>query len=70
MPIGFIEFILVTTVVIIGSNKNLALTDILLGLVRTVLASVIANIIDNAIKAVFHNNLIDLSLTLSLIYPN
>ena len=46
------------------------LTNILLGLVKTVLVSVIANIIDNTIKATFYNNLIDLFLTFSLIYPN
>ena len=46
------------------------LTNILLGLVRTVLVSVIATIIDNTIKATFYNNLIDLSLTFFLIYPN
>ena len=70
MPIGFIEFILATTTVIIRSNKNLVLTNILLGLVRTILVSVIANIINNTIKAAFYNNLINLSLTFSLIYPN
>ena len=70
MLIGFVEFILVTTVVVIRSNKNLALTNILLGLVRTILVSVIAAIIDNTIKAIFYNNLINLFLTFFLIYPN
>ena len=68
MPIGFIKFILVTITVIIRFNENLALTNILLGLVRTVLVSVIATIINDAIKATFYNNLINLSLTLFLIY--
>ena len=53
MLIGFIDFILVITVVIIRSNKNLVLTKILLGLVKTVLVSVIATIINITIKAVF-----------------
>ena len=70
MLIGFTEFILAITTVIIRFNKNLVLTNILLGSVRTVLVSVIANIIDNTIKTVFYNNLINLSLTFSLIYPN
>ena len=70
MPIGSIESILAITIVIIRSNKNLVLTNILLGSVRTVLASVIANIINNTIKATFHNNLIDPSSTLFPIYPN
>ena len=46
------------------------LTNILLGLVRTILISVIAVIINNTIKATFYNNLINLSLTFFLIYPN
>ena len=70
MPIGSTESISVTITVIIRSNKNLALTNILLGLVRTVLASVIANAIDNIVKATFYNDLIDPSSTLSLIYSN
>ena len=70
MLIGFIKSILVTTMVIIRFNKNLTLTNILLGLVRTVLASVIVTIINNTIKTTFHNNLINLSLILFLMYPN
>ena len=46
------------------------LTNILLGLVRIILVSIIANAIDNIIKTTFYNNLINLSLTFSLIYPN
>ena len=53
MFIGFIDFILVMITVIIGFNKNLALTKILLGLVRTVLISIIATIINNTMKTVF-----------------
>ena len=64
------EFILAIITVVIRFNKNLALTNILLGLVRTVLVSVIANVINNAIKTAFYNDLIDLSLTFFLIYPN
>ena len=70
MFIGFAEFILVATTVIIRSNKNLALINILLGLVRTVLVSVVADVIDNVVKTVFYNNLIDLFLTFFLIYSN
>ena len=70
MFIGFTESILATITVIIKSNKNLILINILLGLVRIVLVSVVANVIDNAIKATFYNNLIDLSLTFFLMYPN
>ena len=64
------ESILATTTVIIRFNKNLVLTNILLGLARTILASIIVTIINNTIKATFYNNLIDLFLTLFLIYPN
>ena len=70
MLISFIKSILVTTTVIIRSNENLVLTNILLGLVKTILVSIIANIINNTIKTIFYNNLINLSLTLFLIYPN
>ena len=64
------ESILVATMVVIGFNKNLALTNILLGLVRIILVNVVATIINNTIKTTFYNNLIDLSLTLFLIYSN
>ena len=70
MFIGFIESILAVTAVIIRSNKNLVLIDILLGLVRIILVSVIAVIINNAIKAISYNNLINLFLTFFLMYPN
>ena len=70
MPIGSTKSILATTTVIIRSNKNLVLTNILLELAKTILVSVIANTINNAIKATFYNNLINLSSTFSLIYPN
>ena len=70
MPIGSTKSILATITVIIRSNKNLVLTNILLGSVKTILVSVIANTINNTTKATFHDDLIDLSLTLSLIYPN
>ena len=59
MLTGFTDFILVITTVIIRSNKNLVLTKILLGLVRTVLVSVITTIINNTIKTIFKKNLIN-----------
>ena len=53
MLIGSVDFILATTTVIIRSNKNLVLTKISLGLVRTVLVNVIAVVINNTIKVAF-----------------
>ena len=53
MPIGFTDFILAITTVIIRFNKNLALTKILLGLAKTVLINIITTIINNTIKTVF-----------------
>ena len=53
MPTGSIDFILAITIVIIKSNKNLVLTNVLLGLVRTISINVITTIINNAIKTTF-----------------